>query len=206
MNSTTNLRNISLLAFGFVTIVVLVSFFSTNNYGRANNEVVEELQKDDYIINYFLLNSIVTEQTDKYQLVDLRSEKEYQKEHLPTAINIPLDQLLEKSSLKQIKKQQYTPVFYAGKESVAQTARMLLIAHGLETNIMILGGNFEMAKKYGIENVDPGFAHYKEEKAQFDYNRFMYTGAGTGTSDKGSPPSSSIPSAATPTEAAQGGC
>jgi rhodanese-related sulfurtransferase len=203
MNKTLN--NISLLAFAFVAIVVTVNLFTTNNYGRANAEVIRVLQQQDHILNYHQLRSIASGETEQYRLIDLRDEAQFTEGHLPNAINIPLETLLDRTSLRKMKKSpDLTNVLYAADEATAHTARLLLIAKGMDPGIMVLGGGYQAALKYAIEEFDPAFAHYKEEKARFDFNRFMNTGAAA--TSKPTSPAGVIPATTIQTVAAQGGC
>jgi rhodanese-related sulfurtransferase len=201
MNTTKNLNNVSLLAFGFVALVVTINLFTTNNYGRANTEVVQLLQDNDYIINYHQLKSIAMGETDSYVLIDLRSEDDYHAGHIPTAINVPFDQLLEKSSLKLMDNQ--VPVLYADSESKSHAARMLLIASGFDEEIKVMGGDYEKAFENVIKDFKPGFSNYKDEKARFDFKRFMNTQE---PSAKTAKPSGIIPTVKVETTGAQGGC
>ncbi len=205
MNKNQNLNNISLLAFAFVAIIVIVNLFTTNNYGRANNEVVNMLQENDYFFNYHQLKIVMEENTGDYVLVDLRSEHDFLAGHLPQAINIPFGKLLDKASLRTLEKlSDKTPVFYGANESTAQTARMLLLSKGWDVPLLVLGGNYESAVRFVLEDFDPSYANYKEEKARFDYRRYM--GAGIKASQNQNRPATVIPEAKTETLGAQGGC
>jgi len=203
MNKTLN--HISLLAFAFVAIVVTVNLFTTNHYGRANAEVIKALEQHDPVLNYHQLRSITSGQTNQYRLIDLRSEAQYMEGHLPNAVHIPLETLLDKASLRTLKKSpDVINVLYATDEATAHTARLLLIAKGLDPGIMVLGSGYQAAMKYAIEEFDTAFAHYKEEKARFDFKRFMH--AGEGAKPKPTSPAGIIPATTVQTVAAQGGC
>lgn len=174
MTKNQNLNNISILFFSFVAIIVIINLFTNNNYGRSNQEVVKMLDATEYMFNYHELHASITGQTDKYLLVDLRTETEFEAGHIPGAVNIPFSQLLESPNIRTMRRSnEKTPVLYAGSEARAQTARMLLLTKGLKTDIRVMGGNYDTAVEYAIENFKPAFAAYKDEKARFDYRRFM---------------------------------
>jgi len=206
MNATKNLNNISLLSFGFVAIVVLVNLFTTNNYGLANREVVENLNKEPYMANYQILRSIVNEESTEYQLIDLRPEQSFKIGYLPGAINIPFEKLLEKENLKIIQKlSPKIPVLYGEYESNAQSARLLLIAKGIDEKIMVLGGNYEKAFVHAVKHFDPAFVNYQDEKAHFDFKRFMNAGT-NGTPERAPRPAGVLPAVTLETQSAAGGC
>jgi rhodanese-related sulfurtransferase len=172
MTKNQNLNNISILFFSFVAIIVIINLFTTNNYGRSNSEVVKMLDATEYIFNYQELHATLN--SNEYLLIDLRTEEEFNAGHIPGAINIPFDQLLDSRNIRTIRRShEKTPVLYAGTEARAQTARMLLLAKGLKTDIRVMGGNYDTAVKYVLETFQPAFAAYKDEKARFDYRRFM---------------------------------
>ncbi len=205
MNNTSNLNNISLLAFAFVAIVVVVNLLTTNNYGRSNRQVVQTLTENHYMMNYHQLRNIADGTSTSHVLIDLRSEEAFAKGHLPSAINIPFEDLLNKESLRLLNElKNQTPVFYGAKESEAQNARLLLLAKGLDENIMVLGGNYESARKYAVENFEPAFSNFQEEKARYDYPRLM--GAKEATSGKQPQSEGIIPEVKTETLSTQGGC
>lgn len=203
MNTKNYLNNISILAFAFVAIVVIVNLFTTNNYGRSNREVVELVTSADPILTYHQLVAIARGHTGDYLLVDLRDEQSYQEGHLPAAINIPFANILESSSLRTLKRSNQTLVLYGDKESMAHTARVLLLSKGFEENVKVLGGNFETAMKHAIEDFKPSFANYREEKARFDFVRFM---GGVAPPAQRQQPAGVIPAVRQETISAQGGC
>lgn len=205
MNNTSKLNHISLLAFAFVAIVVVVNLFTTNNYGRSNSQVVNAITETNPLMNYHQLRNIADGKTNDFVLVDLRSEEDFLNGHLPSAINIPFASLLEKQSIKILNRlKDQTPVLYGAKESDAQNARLLLLAKGLDKNIMVLGGNYESALRYAVEDFQPAFSSFSEEKARFDYPRLMGTPQ---AGPKGSKqPAGIIPAVKTETLSAQGGC
>ncbi len=205
MKNDKNLNNISLLAFAFVAIVVVVNLFTTNNYGRSNNEVVKAITENNHLMNYLQLRSIAEGNTSDFVLVDLRSEEAFMDGHLPLAINIPFADLLNKQSIRTLNRLKgQTPVLYGARESDAHNARLLLLAKGLNENIMVLGGNYESALKYALEEFQPAFSSYREEKARFDYRRFM--GTGQAAPQKRQQPAGIIPAVQTETLSARGGC
>lgn len=205
MKNNSNLNNISLLAFAFVAVVVVINLFTTNNYGRSNRQVVETLTENNHMMNYHQLRNIADGSLTNHVLIDLRPEAAFESGHLPSAINIPFADLLDNENLRLLKKlKNQTPVLYGAKEAEAQNARLLLLAKGFDENIKVVGGNYESARKYAVEDFKPAFSSFQEEKARFDYPRLM--GSEGTTSDKRQQPAGIIPEVKTETLSAQGGC
>ncbi len=205
MHHTRNLNHISLLAFAFVAIVVVVNLFTTNNYGRSNSQVVKTLTDNKPLMNYHQLRNIAEGNTSDFVLIDLRTEEEFMNGHLPSAINIPFASLLDRQSIRTLNRlKDQTPVLYGSRESDAHNARLLLLAKGLDESIMVLGGNYESALRYAVEDFQPAFSSYREEKARFDYPRLM--GTPKAGPQKREQPAGIIPAVRTETLSAQGGC
>jgi rhodanese-related sulfurtransferase len=173
MNTNNTLRNISLIAFTFVLIVVLVNHFTTNQYGRSNRQVVQQLSDSGHFMNYHQLHAVSKGLTAGFQLVDLRTAEEFAQSHLPGAINTPYPELLSRDNMKILQRLNDIPVLYGSSEAQAQTAMMLLLAAGIDKQIMIIGGNYQTALQHAIQDFHPSWTHYREEKARFDYRRYF---------------------------------
>ncbi|MFW5707547.1 MAG: rhodanese-like domain-containing protein [Bacteroidota bacterium] len=198
------LNHMSLLAFTFVAVVVIVNLFTTNNYGRANREVVETIVNENNLFDYHQLKNLTDGDLEGYILIDLRSPQQYEEGHLPAAISIPFEALLDRNNINKLKELEgKKPVLYGDSESQAHTARVMLLSKGLEKDVMVMGGSYSTALKYAIEDFDPAYAGYKEDKARFDFPRFMGTVA---PREKDSKPAGIIPAVQTETLGAQGGC
>jgi len=206
MQKTNTLNHISILLFLFVVLLLIINLFTTNNYGRANSQVVEYFTEDDYILNFHELHSIITNSMDNYQFVDLRDNDEYNSGHLPGAVNVPIKELLSRNNLKMLRSSENkVSVLYAMNEATAHTARMLLLSKGLDARIKVLAGGYIKAVEFALEQFNPAYAAYRDEKARFDYRRFMQSsGAGVKTGNQGQP--GAIPEIKTQTVSVQGGC
>ncbi len=194
------------MAFAFVAIIVAINLFTTNHYGRSGNEVVSALSAGHNLLGYDQLSDIVSNNKPGYLFIDLRPREEFATDHLAGAINIPFDELLNKKHIRTLKHyNDNVTVLYAGTESIAHSARLLLLAKGLSENILVLGGNYETAKAHGIDEFSPSWARYHEEKARFDYNRYMNTSV-TQSTTQSTAPAGIIPAVNMEVKGAKGGC
>ncbi len=83
---------------------------------------------------------MIISQDPLLQLIDLRSEKEYNKYTLKGAVNIPLDQLLKKENLSDYFDQDvYNTVLFTNGSTHADAAWMILTRMGF-TNIYVMKG------------------------------------------------------------------
>ena len=197
MQSNKTLNHISLLFFAFVAIVVVINLFTTNNYGRANAQVAQMLEERN-MFNYHQLRALLNNETHQWQLIDVREPDRFEEGHLPGAINIPFSEIIDHA--RQIKRLNQTPVLYADHEADAHAARFMLYALGYQGPIMVMGGNYATALEFAVDDFRPSFANYQEEKARFDFLRYMQQQTRTTV------PSATIPAARQQTQAAQGGC
>lgn len=209
MNQYKTLKNISILFFSFVLIMFFVNIFTNHHYKRANSQVVELLENKDYLFYNVDLYAVLEndDAQENILFVDLRAKEEYDKGHLPNAIHIPFKGLLNKNSINTLKDhRKKTVVLYAGKESRAQTARMLLLSIDKNIPVKVLAGNYESARQHVLEGFDPAFASFQEEKARFDFPRYMPVQSASERNNSSSAGSGAIPEMKTVTTSVQGGC
>lgn len=200
MNKQTKiLSNISLLAFAFVILVVIISLITTNHYGRSNTEVAQMLQQE-YLVGHEQLVDILQGKQEGYFLIDLRGEEQYQVEHIAGAVNIPFHLLLEKNNLKRLNSAKgRIPVLYAGKESVAHSALYLLLSAGLKTKPLVLPGNFPLEDK--LITQESSLTNVSQEAARHEYKLFLNADPAAV-----SPAKAIVPKMQTPATNVKGGC
>lgn len=202
--SNKTLNNGAFLFFAILMVGLAANFIFSKNYALSNRQVLSQFDGQGYYMTYDQLHqALTTGKTTGFNFVDLRSEEAFSQSQIPGAVNVPFEKLLERKNLKKIrggKKQ--VPVLYAGEEATAQKARLLLLSQGLK-EVLILGGTFEAARQNAMEQFDPAYAHFRDEKARFDYLRFMQGGQAPASSEK---PAAAIPQANQQPLAASGGC
>ena len=96
-------------------------------------------EKGDQVAPSDLAQWIVEQQAD-FQLVDIRSTEEFQAGHIPGAVNLPLEELLRRSSLAALPRDR-SIVLYSNGQSHAAQAWLVLKAAGVEALILEGGLN-----------------------------------------------------------------
>ncbi len=136
--------------------------------------------------------------------VDLRDPELFARGHIAGAINIPRDELFDKTHRKAFK-DPVTKVLYSGEEKQTIHAALMLFGEG-HTNIRVLPGSYDLIETHILtEAPDPAYFFYRDDKARFDYPRFM--GSGSKPADaKTEQPVPSIPQIRTEAISVQGGC
>jgi rhodanese-related sulfurtransferase len=115
------------------------------------------------------IRTILQNQDKNIQLIDIRTPEEFNEGHLQFAINIPTENLLDRKSRKLMKKKQN--VIYCSTESMAHSAAFLLRQCGFDCKPV--NGNYMIIREKVIEQHDPSFGFYHDEKQQFNYPAFI---------------------------------
>ncbi len=157
----------------FAIIVLAVAFcqVTSKRYGASNARVAEMLSDKPYFSYADLHQVISTDTKDQFLIVDLRSTISFKKDHLPGAINIPEEDLLNRNHRRTLKDKK--PVLlYAAQEHRAVAAQALLLGMGYE-DVRIIPGSFETIRENVLEGFNPHNAFYSSDKARFDFPRYM---------------------------------
>jgi rhodanese-related sulfurtransferase len=183
------LNIIAILFFAVIVVAVAFCVITSKDYKVSNARLTENIQSKSFF-NYAQLNTLLNSgEASEYLLVDLRTSEDYLKEHLPGAINIPYDELLERNHQKTISEKPHV-LLYSEAEHTTAAAQFLLMGQGIN-NVLMIPGDFNSISQYVIEDYSPARAFYSEDKARFDYRRFMDVRA-TGPSHE-SPSTPAIP-------------
>ncbi len=165
------LNHSALFFFAFIMVAVAFCQLTAKNYGASNKQVAQIIS-DDGAISYAGLHAILSaDQTNGYLIVDLRPEQEFRAGHIPGAINIPHDQLLKRKHQRTFKRANEI-LLYSDQEHLSVAASITLMGQAHE-NVRVIPGNFQTIKQFVIEVFAPAHAHHNDDKARFDYPRFM---------------------------------
>ena len=124
----------------FATVLIVTgAFLAFSNLNVPNTEIkpenlVRTLERNE---NYYSVDKIAEQIISKdplLQLVDIRSEEEFNKFSLPGAINIPLGKLLDETNLDYINQEVYNTVFYSNGTTDAMVALMVVTRKGYKNN------------------------------------------------------------------------
>ena len=143
------LHNTQKLSIGYPLFFLLILAFVALWLPQQRNSFVNEKSKKvlmeemlsikRYVSTEKVANSIVNDQKDQY-LIDVRSSQEYSDFHLPGAENIPLDNILNKTSLKNIDHKDKITVLYSNGSVNADMAWFFLSRNGFDNIYVLKGG------------------------------------------------------------------
>ncbi len=166
------LKTGALLFIGIVVLVMIFQYIAGPAYKISNADMLGEASNEKrWVMPVDLQSLIENNRLQDYLLVDLRTIEEFNRGSLPGAVNIPLDKLLKRNSLKQMKSGKPVLLF-SGKESQASVAGLLLAGKGFR-NVMVMANDYTFTRENVLENYKPFNAFTHSEKAQYDYTRFF---------------------------------
>lgn len=123
---------------------------------RQQKCVFKEIEADklayELVHNYYSIN-----------LIDVRSKAEYEKYHLPLAINIPLDEMMNREWRTYFTQNQRTNVFYADVDTTAKMACLMARYIGDSENLILRESTDEFRAMF-FETEQPGDDAIKKER------------------------------------------
>lgn len=168
-----NLNPRVLLAMFIVPLGIILAFVPANTthpYKLSPKDLLEHVNSG---MQYFTPDEVahmVVSKDPSLVLIDVRAETEYEKYHLPGAINIPLSSLLDEEWKDYINQDLRYNVFYSNGTVNANQAWMLTRQLGYENNYVLQGG-----LNYWVESIvnpeKPGSTSPNEEIAKYDFRK-----------------------------------
>ncbi len=194
------LNNSVLLYFAVIILALGFQWFTAKNYKLSKNQVLTEITGKETKITFFELKHIFSEGRERdYLFVDIRSIEEYEINHINNALNIPLENIMQKRS-RSLLSLEKPKIIVASTEAEAHFAQFLMVGIGID-NVFVLQGGFNKAFEYVIKEFKPAYGFYSEDKAKYDFPRFMNV-AGESTKDA----ESIVPDIETLEITIEGGC
>lgn len=121
-------------------IMAAVPQNTTHAYKLSPEELLEQINSG---VQYFSPDEIadmIIKKDPSLQLIDVRSQDEYEKFHLPGAMNIPLSELLADEWKDYLNQDVRVNVFYSNGTVNANQAWMMTMQLGYKNNYVLQGG------------------------------------------------------------------
>lgn len=173
------LRSTTLILFVLIIFGAIIRGFIPADYEITPEETVQQEASQpefNYLRLYRLING---DESEQYQIVDIRCVNDFERDHIRGAINIPYEKLLKKEGLKQLGDKKV--LIYAQKESRAAASALMLKQLGYK-NTNYIPGSFSTIKQYVIEEFDPQHSFYSSERMKYNYKNYIRTGKKVQTS------------------------
>ena len=198
------LKTLAWLFAGTVLAAVIIQTLVSPAYKQSRTEVLESSLKPDFFVSYLDLPRLVEHREELgITIIDLRNEEAWNHSHIEGAIHMNPYDLTTRKNIRQLRKSE-SILLYADSEADAMAMAMLLLARGLE-QVRLIPGSYYTINKWALSpGADPARGHFREDKARFDYPRFMRLSPVSGTRSETRPPA--LPEMQTETITVQGGC
>src|SRR5512133_2668818 len=132
-----NVLAMFLIPMGF--IIAAIPQNKTKKFMLEAEELLTEVNTRTQYVNAETVADMIIRKDPSLQLIDVRSQDEFEKFSLPGAINIPITDLLSEKNLVQFDQDVKMNVFYANSTLVANEAWMIVRQLGY-SNIYVLEG------------------------------------------------------------------
>ncbi len=182
-----SVKQIGVLMAIILGLILAFSPIDKNAAYKINTKKVAKdiINRNDHITAEQLGHLIIDKDPD-YQLIDLRSQEEFNKFHIETAINLPLETLFSDQNLEQVDPEKLIILYTNGGTHAAQTW-VLLQQEGFTNTAVLLGGLNYWVDVYSNPNPPDGvYADSEVFNYQFKVSAGKHFMGNTETKDKSS--------------------
>jgi len=206
------MKPLHFVAIFFLTLGLVMAAIpqnTTHPYKLTPEQLLEQVSSG---MQYFspdeVANMIITKDPS-FLLIDVRGQDEYEKFHLPGALNIPVTDILAEEWVDYLDQDFRHNIFYSNGTVTANEAWMITIQLGYENNYVLQGGLNYWAET--IMNPEaPAITSPNEEIAKYNFRKGagMSLGGGTDVASQETQAVTSLPKIAPrpKKKRTQGGC
>lgn len=161
-------------------IIAAVPENTTKQYKLTAYQLLEEVQEGIQFVSTDQIADMIVQKDPSLQLIDVRSSAEYEKYHLPGAINIPISLLLSDDWVDYINQDVKMNVFYSNGNTTSNEAWMITRQLGYVNNYVMMGG-----MNYWAETImspeKPKQSSPNDEFARYDFRKGASQALGGGS-------------------------
>jgi len=161
---------LSMIILSLGLIIAAVPKNTTTPYKLSAGQILEEMKSGTQYLYPDLIAQMLVEGDPTLQLIDVRPVSEFEKYHLPGALNIPFDDLLSLQFQDILNQDVMMNVLYANGTTRANEAWMLIRQLGYENNYVLSGG-----LNYWVETIlnpqPPAAISPDDEFARYDFRK-----------------------------------
>ncbi|MCF8297632.1 MAG: rhodanese-like domain-containing protein [Saprospiraceae bacterium] len=163
-------------------IIAAVPKNTTQHIKLSTQELLDEIKDGTQFVHPDEIADMLIKQDPLLQLIDVRSQDEFEKFSLPGAINIPLADILSEEWVDYIDQGQLMNVFYCNGTSKSNEAWLLTRQLGYQNNYVLQGG-----LNYWVETIlnpfPPANTSPDDEIAKYDFRKGASQAFGGGAVD-----------------------
>ncbi len=175
-------------------IIAAVPENTTKVYKLTAQELLVEAQEGAQFMSTDEIADAVIQKDPSFQLIDVRAQDEFEKFHLPNAINIPLTDILSDEWADFLDQDVKMNVFYSNGNLKSNEAWMITRQLGFENNYVMQGGLNYWAETI-MDPKAPASTSPDDEIAKYDFRKgaSMALGGGAVSTTKSDTKSSAKP-------------
>lgn len=121
-------------------IIAAIPENTTKKYKLTANELLNEVNEGAQFVSTDEIADMLVQKDPSLQLIDVRSQTEFEKYSLPGSINIPLSDLLSEEYEDYLDQGVKMNVFYSNGNLKSNEAWMITRQLGFENNFVLQGG------------------------------------------------------------------
>ncbi len=159
---------LSVVVIGMGLIIAAVPQNTTHVYKLTPKQLLEESKTKMKYYSPDEVAALLVNKDPSIQLIDVRPQSEYDKFHLPGAINIPLPDLLNEEYADIINQDVKQNIFYSNGSVDANDAWMITRQLGYLNNYVLMGGLNYWAETI-MNPVHPASTSPDEEIAKYQF-------------------------------------
>ena len=151
-------------------IIAAVPENTTKVYKLTAQELLVEAQEGAQFMSTDEIADALIQKDPSFQLIDVRAQDEYEKFHLPNAINIPLTDILSDEWADFLDQDVKMNVFYSNGNLKSNEAWMITRQLGFENNYVMQGGLNYWAETI-MDPKAPASTSPDDEIAKYDFRK-----------------------------------
>jgi len=137
-----------IIAVLFAILLLLVSAKDNATYKLDEKLISVQIQKSE-MVNPAEINEWITEKNQVFTLVDIRTEKEFDKGSIPTAENIPAKEILKKEVVSDLPKDMAV-IIYSNNLKNNDVKKSFIILKEAGIKAFVLEGGYDYWVKYPV--------------------------------------------------------
>jgi rhodanese-related sulfurtransferase len=173
-----------ILTIAFITLGLIMAAIpqnTTHPYKLNPEDLLEQVNSGMQYFSPDEIADMIVSKDPSFLLIDVRAADEYEKFHLPGAVNIPLSDLLADEWKDYLNQDIRLNVFYSNGTVNANQAWMITMQLGYKNNYVLQGG-----LNYWVETImnpeKPAITSPNEEIARYDFRKGAGMALGGGNS------------------------
>ena len=155
------------LLIGAALVLTSLSASKKYKFGKSAESIHAELLESDYFMTPDHAKELIDGKDENYIFVDIRNPKDYDNFHIESAVNVPMQRVLDDEYVPYLKDDRIK-VLYGDGSIEANQIRLLLTQYGY-SNLMVLHGGADYWRKNMVEkDIFKAPPTYDDEKLDFD--------------------------------------